>query len=95
MKSILIQVEHLREGDLIDLTPILVERGPEVFEYAEDDYESALDLAEFEYATVEEVIVDHDGYIVIYNNQCSLAFERGTLIELIGDDIRGPIESGN
>ena len=94
MSSILIQVEHLREGDLIDIGPILIERHS-LGLLDDDEFQVSYMTAECEYATVETVTVDHKGYIIVWNNHCSLAFERGTLIELIGDDIRGPIESGN
>jgi hypothetical protein len=57
--------ETLTEGDLIDLEPILEEFAP-------DDFDRIADISAFEYATVEEVILE-PFWVLIVTDQHTMA----------------------
>lgn len=80
MTTISAPVESLREGDLIDVEPLLVSWGAR-----DENYDADLIAAQSELANVETVATNQDGSVTIYSDLMNIAVPAGTLVQVERD----------
>ena len=90
----MIAVQYLREGDLVDMNPVVRDSWQC---YDPRTYLELNQITKAEYATVERVEIDVQGNVMLDTNQMVIALDLGYMVDLIGDDIRGtvPAMEGN
>lgn len=77
MTTIATPVESLREGDRIDVEPLLVAWGAR-----DETYDADLIAAQDELANVETVAPNQDGSVTIFTDLINIAVPAGTVVEV-------------